>query len=444
MQKFPKFDPSTFTLCDENWAESLATFLTSLPTSFKDGTLDHYKDHKVVLDTDTEKAVDLTHDGLTARVILMKDVLVSDSKSYRQSERAKKTALQTDAEMARIEPDMGRAVENFMMAEVINNGNAPKMPQYYATKKRPQGGDNRKKWYKQMRLETNKAFWLNNDREGRDRLRDAAKSPSPSTQATIGMIVREDRSHSQDSFYQHHKDHAAAAADNPPIYERINKDIFLVLDREANVVLCSVSQLFQRLFGTALYEMAYDAARQWAGFALLPQPNTQRHMVDELMRRHHPELDMELARTPRELEERAMCIVHYGTWAQQGHTDPDFVHLTEDTRLRMGWTERRSRVDYSEEVFPHFKVGVLGLSSEIARFLMRNLALREYVECVDTFRGLPKAKRMAVSRPNWATLFVFGVNSFTERHCDHNDIKHGFASLIPMGNYIGTISPCSH
>lgn len=75
----------------------------------------------------------------------MKDVLVSDAKSYRRAERARMTALQTDAAMARIEPEMGRAVENFMMAEVINNGSAPKMPQYYATNKRPHGGDNRKK-----------------------------------------------------------------------------------------------------------------------------------------------------------------------------------------------------------------------------------------------------------------------------------------------------------
>ena len=416
----------------------MTTFLSSIPASFKTNTLSQYNDLKIVTDSETEKVIDLTHEGLTARATVLKDVLVSDPKSYRQTERAKMTEAQSDAAMAEIEPDMGRAVENFMMAEAINSGKTPSIPQHYRTEKRPNGGENRKRWYKQMRLEANRSFWLNNDREGRNRLRDAAKSPSTSIQATIGMITKEDRSLSQDAFYQHHRDCAAAAADNPPVYERIDKDRFIVLDREYNVVLCSVSNLFQRLFGTSLYEKAYDAARQWVGFALLPQPNTQRHMVDDLMRRQHPELDMELVKTPQELEERAMCIVHYGTWAEKGQTNPEFVHLTEDTKLRMGWSERRSRVDYTEEAFPHFKVGVLGLCSEVSRFLVRTLALKEYVECVDTFRGLPEAKRMAVSRPNWITLFVLGVNSFTEKHADKNDIKQGLASLIPMGDYKGT------
>ncbi|RYP74737.1 hypothetical protein DL770_007556 [Monosporascus sp. CRB-9-2] len=120
--------------------------------------------------------------------------------------------------------------------------------------------------------------------------------------------------------------------------------------------------------------MVINATKQWAGLALLPQPNTRRHMVDELMRRQHPELDMELATTPQQLEERAMCIVHYGTWAQQGHTNPEFVRLTPNTRLIMGGTERRSRAELLEEVLPHLKVGVLGLSSEVARFLVRHLA----------------------------------------------------------------------
>ncbi|RYP16762.1 hypothetical protein DL765_004939 [Monosporascus sp. GIB2] len=437
VHKFPKFDPDTFTLADEQWASSMSVFLSGLRASIMNATLDHYNDVMIMRDTQTERAVDLTHEGMTVRVAVLKDVLFSDAASYVNAERAKTTEMKTEAAMARIDPEIGRSVENFMMAEVINSGNAPGMPKYRVTPKRPNGGDNKGAWYKQMRIETNKAFWLDHDREGRNRLRDAAKSPEPGTQATIETIIKEDRSHSQDSFYQYHRDSAAAEATDPVVYERIAKDVFVVFDREGNLVLCSVSKLFQRLFGGAMLDKVVDATKQWAGFALLPQPNTQRLMVDELMRRQHPELDMELATNPQELEERAMCIVHYGTWAQQGHTNPEFVHLTPDTRLIMGWTERRSRAELLEEVFPHFKVGVLGLSSEVARFVMRHLAPKEYQDCLETFRGLPKPKRMAVSRPNWATLFVLGINSFTQRHHDQNDIKNGLVSLIPMGNYTG-------
>ncbi|RYP67753.1 hypothetical protein DL771_007086 [Monosporascus sp. 5C6A] len=433
VHKFPKFDPDTFTLADEEWASSMSVFLQGLRASIMNTTLDHYDDVMIVRDDQTEKVVDLTHEGMTVRVAVLKDVLFSDAASYSNAERAKTTERKTEAAMARIEPEMGRSVENFMMAEVINSGNAPRVPNYRVTPKRPDGGDNKGAWYKQMRIEANKAFWLDHDREGRNRLREAAKSPEPGTQATIETIIREDRSHSQDSFYQYHRDSSAAEATDPVVYERITKDVFVVFDREGNLVLCSVSELFQHLFGGAVLDKVVDTTKQWAGFALLPQPNTQRHMVDQLMRRQHPELDMELATTPQQLEERAMCIVHYGTWAQQGHTNPEFVHLTPDTRLIMGWTERRSRAELLEEVFPHFKVGVLGLSSEVARFLMRHLAPKEYQDCLEIFRGLPKPKRMAVSRPNWATLFVLGINSFTQRHRDQNDIKNGLVSLIPMG-----------
>lgn len=79
----------------------------------------------------------------------------------------------------------------------------------------------------------------------------------------------------------------------------------------------------------------------------------------------------------------------------------------------MGWSERRSRRDYPEEVVLYFKVGFPDLGSEVSRILMRNLASKECVEYVDIFRGLPSAKRMAVSRPNQAILFVLGVNSVT-------------------------------
>ncbi|RYP49261.1 hypothetical protein DL768_004984 [Monosporascus sp. mg162] len=311
-------------------------------------TLDHYNDVMIMRDTQTEKAVDLTHEGMTVRVAVLKDLFSSDAAPYSNPERAKITEMKTEAATARIEPEMGRSVENFM---------------------------------------------LGHDHKGRNRLREAAKSPKPGTQATIETIIKEDRSHSRDSFYQYHRDSAAAEEIDPVVYERIAKDEFVPFDREGNLVfvLC-IRTIPASLWG---------------------------HMVYELMRRQHPELDMELATTPKQLKERVMCIVHYGTWAEQG------------------LTRRQSRAELLEEVFPHFKVAVLGLSSEVARFLMRHLAPKEYQDCLETFRGLPKQKRIAVSRPSWVTLFVLGINSFLQRHNDQNDIKNGLVGLISMGNYTG-------
>ncbi|RYP39850.1 hypothetical protein DL767_001969 [Monosporascus sp. MG133] len=264
-------------------------------------------------------------------------------------------------------------------------------------------------------------------------IREAAQCPSSEIQAIIDEISNEDASLSQDHFYQHHKDWAAAA--DPTIYASIDKDIFVVLDRNGSVILCSVSRIFQRTFGAATMAKVEDAIKKWSAIPLLPQPNTARHIVDELIRRDHPELDMEKAATPQELEERASCVVHYGTWTNKGHSNPATVFLTADTLLAMGPTPRqRFRADHV--VMPRFKQA-LGLVSDIARLLLRTMAPEEYNECIETFRALPKPMRMSVSVPNWVTLFALGINTFTERHCDKTDVKHGFAALLPLGNYTG-------
>lgn len=363
-----------------------------------------------------------------------KDVVHTDHQSYENSERAKRTATLSSQKMDTIEEPMGRAVENFLMARLITGGDAPDIPKYKVTRNRPDGGENRPAWYKQMRISVTRDFWVKTTRQERDLVRNEAKTPPPDLVSTIDDITANDTSLSRDFFYQHHKD--SAAASDPMIYNRIAKDVFMVLDRDGATILASVSQLFQRLFGDSKMRKVLKAVKHWASFPPLPQPNTARHMVDELIRMKHPELDMEKARTVKELEERAQCVVHYGTWANRGHMDPKNVHLTADTLLYRGNT-MRDRANYPMEVMPQFKRGVLGFCSEVARFLFRHVAPVEYQACLETFAALPEEKRMSVSQPDWATLFVLGINSFTERHKDRTDVKEGFACLLPLGDYEG-------
>ncbi|RYO83840.1 hypothetical protein DL766_004136 [Monosporascus sp. MC13-8B] len=70
----------------------------------------------------------------------------------------------------------------------------------------------------------------------------------------------------------------------------------------------------------------------------------------------------------------------------------------------------------------------------VARFLMRHPAPEEYETCIEAFSALPTHTGMAVSRPTRVTLFVFAVDFFTEQHHD----RHGFASLVPLGDYTDT------
>ncbi|KAI1076621.1 hypothetical protein F5B20DRAFT_593892 [Whalleya microplaca] len=430
VMEFPTFPESDFCFQDENRAESLRGLLSSASESFIKNDLEGYEDVIVLADNPNEKVVDFTFQSMSIRVAQFRDVRVGDPKSYYQARRAMQIENKSAARMASIEPPMGRAVENMMMTQAIKEANVPTM--------HSEGGDAKKVWYQKLRRQVTRNFWIDHDRSSRDQIRQAAIAPEVGLRENIEEIIREDGSPSQDFFFQHYKDAASVVGND--IYERVDKDVFLVIDAHGETILCSVRQLFQRLFGKATTDKVTDAVKKWAALPPLPQPDTARHAVDEIIRQDkHPELDIEKATTPAELEQRSMCVVHYGTWAQQGHGDPDDVYLTDDTNLEGNgsWRRFRNRPNYARTVLPRFKRGVLGLSSEVVRFLLRTVAPKEYEECLEVFRGLPKENRIAVSPPNWATMFVLGINSFTERHKDKTDVKKGFAGLVLLGQYEG-------
>ncbi|RYP72174.1 hypothetical protein DL770_008004 [Monosporascus sp. CRB-9-2] len=426
---FPRFDSDKEpTPVDEKWMTRTWDFLKGVKGSFVNGEYDHY----IVEDTERDKTAILHQDGLAVRISLLKDVDYTDSKSYYNSIRATTLERKASAKMDRIEPPMGRAVENLLIAKVLRGEH--QIASYRMSNERPsEPGRKRNRWYKKLRAETTRVFWLEHNRQARDDLRKAASRPPRDLQKVMDEVEADDDTWSRDFFYQHLRDRASAA--DPDIYTRVDEDVVVILDRNGEVVLVSFSRLFQRLFGDAMMQKVDLALRKWTTIAALPQPDSARHMVDELIRQKHPELNMELATTLQELEERASCVVHYGTWGMKGHGSRD-VFLTADTKLEMA-ASARMRGDYSRKIFPQLKRGAFGISSEVARFVFSSVAPREYDECIEAFRGLAREDRMGVSAPNWATLCVLGINSFTERHVDKNDIKYGFASLIPLGDYKG-------
>lgn len=317
---------------------------------------------------------------------------------------------------------MGRQVEAYMMAKLIQEGHTFG------------DGGNKKKWYKELRTKVTRDFWVTLTTEQREEIRTEAKAPTTDVTSAMKTIAAEDRSHSQDYYYRHRKDWAAS--DQTEIYTPVRKDIFIGFDRAGKLVIAAVSDLFQRLFGSSTQNKVTDAVQKWSKFAPMPRPNTSRHMVDELILQTHPELVLELATTPQELENRPMCVTHYGTWAEKGHRHPKQVFLTPETAYPAG-TTMRAVPNYALETWPRFRTGVLGITSEVARFLMRTLALDELERCIEVFGALPEEKRMALSEPSWATLVALGINSFTGRHTDDNDVRHGLATIIALGSYTG-------
>ncbi|RYP44302.1 hypothetical protein DL768_009221 [Monosporascus sp. mg162] len=136
----------------------------------------------------------------------------------------------------------------------------------------------------------------------------------------------------------------------------------------------------------------------------LARPGMARHSGDEFVLRPHPELDMESAMTPKELEEQPTCIIHYEMGAEQGHQNPKVVYRPQEASPQRRLSEAR------------------------------HLALEEYEASIETFSALPTHNGNGRTAPNLVMLFAFGAHSFTEWHRDRQE----FASLVPLGDHTDT------
>lgn len=382
--------------------------------------------------------MDLVVEGFSLRYMRLLDVSYKDKTSYKQATRAQRVDKLSETKMTIAEPPMGRQVESYLMAGRIHRGEAPKMPMHRPNETNPQGSEDRKKWYKKMRHEACRAFWAKTTRQQRDTIHAEAQKPPQELLPLIQQIQQEDRSHTNDPFWAYQQDELAAA--DTEIYERIDQDILLVLDMNSEPLLCKFKSLFHFLYGGYEVDKVEEALRKWASLPPLPIPETSRHMVDDFIRAtKHPEMDLEKATTLEEIEQRQQCVVHYGTWAMKGRHSPSMVWRTPDTKLVRGHPKKVFE-DYVDNLMPTFTGSVLGLGSEVIRYLFRTIAPEEYQNCCDVFDALPDRQKMHMAEPTFATLAVLGINSYTQRHADVNDVKFGFAGLLALGSYEGMLN----
>ncbi|RYP67437.1 hypothetical protein DL769_005769 [Monosporascus sp. CRB-8-3] len=87
-------------------------------------------------------------------------------------------------------------------------------------------------------------------------------------------------------------------------------------------------------------------------------------------------------------------------------------------------------------VFPKFAKAVFGKASEIMGVMVQPPDNDYYKECVEVFENLPEDAKLSVDQlQDWISLFVLGINGYTQRHKDINDFKGGLAGLLTLGNY---------
>ncbi|KAI1075634.1 hypothetical protein F5B20DRAFT_558846 [Whalleya microplaca] len=430
--RFPRFKDSDFDLRFDPKITAVKSYLASI---VRDGVRVARDHGTVIRDTDEELVIQDNIEGFAMHIMQLKDVSYKDKPSYTKTTRSKKVEELSSNNMTAIEPAIDREMVTVLMAQRMYRGEASSMPMHRPTAANQQSTENRKGWYKSMRQDAIRTIWVEMSREQRDAIRAEARNPPSELEHLIQQIREGDTSRPKDYYWQHLQDEMAAK--DPTIYDTLDHDIVLVLDKDSAAVMCKFRGLFQFLFGEERMSKVDDAVRQWSSFPPLPLPDSTRHMVDKYIRKYeHPEMDLEKAQSLEEIEARHQCVVHYGTWAMQGHRNPKRLMRTPDTMLRRG-APRSVMEDDVDMLFPIFIEKAAGIGSEVVRYLFSTLDSVEYAECCEVFKTLPSRLRMGMSEPTFSTLFVLGINSYTGRHRDSGDVDFGLPGLVALGNYDG-------
>ena len=158
---------------DDSRIAAIQTFLSHTPSN--EGEMREIGN--VICDTPDEMITDAVIEGFSMRIMMMRDVSYRDKDSYKKSFRAKRVHNLSQAKMSAIEPPMGRATENLLMAQRIHRGEAPKIPMHRQTPSKPEASENRKSWYRVMRHDACRTFWVKTTREHRDAIRAEALDP---------------------------------------------------------------------------------------------------------------------------------------------------------------------------------------------------------------------------------------------------------------------------
>jgi hypothetical protein len=220
------------------------------------------------------------------------------------------------------------------------------------------------------------------------------------------------------------------------VWEHVQEDIFVVVDKNNQVVFANIEHLAELLLGkhtTRVMERCMDV---WSFFIALKAPESKRHVLNDYIRHIHPELDPSKA-TVEQLQNAKMAVAHYGCWADQGDPHGGGVHYTYN-----GLTRTHELCKLTPQFMREFSRGALTKAAALIRFLVRPLDAAYYQECKEIVanfdtQGDPK---LETDDPEpFLSLFAFGVNAHTQRHKDTNDIHGGLAGLCTFGKYTGKV-----
>lgn len=426
-------------------------------------------DYNVLADNDNEIVVTFRTGSKAVRLMQAKDVDVDDPKSYGATKRAASSA----AEAKQYTPDLPMTAElqQYLMALAIvdkDEWKELKKRQKSIRLKREEvqsanlDEESRKKRRIQLRKDTNKYnnhcakfflslrdtiredYWLLKTPVQREQIRNASQAAGLAEDqdfsSNLNAVKENWRPHwnssrlAKDFFHHYLIDQTAAEH----AWTLVEEDVFVVTDKKRQVVFANLEKGGELLFGKEAMEVLVRCLDMWKFFSPLPAPESCRHVVDNFIRRQHPELDPS-AVTIEHLANAVMAVAHYGCWAHK--LDPHGEMITRTLDARFG---RSPVAEYPAAVFPDFAKAALGMASKITRFLTKPLDPEYYKDCVKIFQNLPELARVSTDEEDFISLFAFGVNGYTQRHKDVKDISGGLAGLFSTGDYEGNNKEILH
>lgn len=239
----------------------------------------------------------------------------------------------------------------------------------------------------------------------------------------------------QRSFNPYHQ----AARDNfavdKGIFERLESDIVIVIDKNNEIICFQCSNAFQQLLPGDVEKKVVAAFDVFSTLQPCPSPDMTRHGLHWLeWLVENPHLDF---RNPDNNAKNAKSgVFHFGARCQSG--DPDGkkgITATKDSRRCQ---------DYSHVVrqLKTLRYGAFGACTEVLEFFFKLLdpdLLEEYRRVARRVTE-EEVTHFETRRGDGAEPFVLRallVNLMTTEHKDESDWQQGFACLAPLGDFEG-------
>ncbi|RYO76451.1 hypothetical protein DL762_009789 [Monosporascus cannonballus] len=367
-------------------------------------------DFEVVRDLPEELVVRFLLHSKTVGLMHAKDLDKGDTKTYDRATRAKAAKKQEEALLG--EGKMPIATQQYLMACILTE-RENEFGARFDAEKNERLMDHRKSVLSELRSLAREIYWLDLSQTERADARKEANTMHQSLESHYELAAIQDcwcsawnnSGKDVNPFRNYLKDQPAAKS---RVWEFVEEDIFVTLDKNLDVVFCKVENIVQLLYGHNAMDLLDLAIDLWSLYAPLPLPETSRHVVDRHIRRIHPELDTARAAVET-LPNAKMCVAHYGCWADKFDTFGRHIWRTMDALI--GRLERRVIL---LGVFPKFAKAVFGKASEIMWFMIQPLDNDYYKECVEVFENLPEDAKLSVDQFQiWISLFVLGINGYT-------------------------------